>query len=89
MDLVQAASVSIHGQHGQYIENIHLETYDSDEEFWGALYCGAYSRLLKKAQHFLESTDTGADDAMVFISCGFVVFCRTRYRRRCGDRLSA
>ncbi|VDC05529.1 unnamed protein product [Peniophora sp. CBMAI 1063] len=71
MELVQAASVSIHGQHGQYIENIHLETYDSDDEFWDALYRGTYSRLLKKAQHFLESTDSGADDAMVFISCGF------------------
>ena len=71
MELVQAASVSIHGQHGQYIENIHLEPYSSEEEFWDVLYRGAYSRLFKKAQHFLESTSSGADDAMVFISCGF------------------
>lgn len=71
MDLVQAASVSIHGQHEQYIENIHLEPYGSEEEFWDVLYRGTYSRLLRKAQHFLESTGSGADDAMVFISCGF------------------
>lgn len=71
MELVQAASVSIHGQHGQYIENIHLKPYSSEEEFWEKLYRGMYSRLLKKAQQFLESTDSGADDAMVFISCGF------------------
>lgn len=71
IELVQAASVSIHGPHGQYIENVHLEPYESEEQFWRSLYERAYSRLLKKAQQFLESTGGKSDETMVFISCGF------------------
>ncbi|KAI0313788.1 Arginase/deacetylase [Amylostereum chailletii] len=70
-ELVQAASVSIHGPHGQYIENVHLEPYESEEQFWEKLYNGAYNRLLNKAENFLRSTGEGEDDTMVFISCGF------------------
>ncbi|THH13514.1 hypothetical protein EW146_g6718 [Bondarzewia mesenterica] len=70
-ELVQAASVSIHGPHGQYVENIHLQPYETEEQFWEVVYKGAYSRLLQKAQEFLESTTKGSDDVMVFISCGF------------------
>ena len=65
--LVQAASVSIHGPHGQYIENVHLEPYTTEEEFWETLYKGAYNRLIKKAQSFLESTGNNTDDVLVFI----------------------
>ena len=64
---MQAASVSIHGPHGQYIENVHLEPYESEEQFWRSLYERAYSRLLKKAQQFLESTGGKSDETMVFI----------------------
>ncbi|TCD62881.1 hypothetical protein EIP91_006265 [Steccherinum ochraceum] len=70
-ELVQAASVSIHGPHGQFVENIHLETYNSDEEFFDELYAKKYSRLLTKAADFLDQTGGPGDDVLVFISCGF------------------
>ncbi|KAJ8591919.1 Arginase/deacetylase [Rhizopogon salebrosus TDB-379] len=71
MSLVQAASTSIHGPHGQHIENIHLQTYDSEPYFWDILYKERYSALLRKAAEFLDSTGGPGDDVMVFISCGF------------------
>ncbi|KAI0335750.1 Arginase/deacetylase [Cubamyces sp. BRFM 1775] len=70
-ELIQAASVSIHGPHGQHIENVHLEPYTSEEEFWETLYAKRYSRVLDKARAFLESTGGASDDTLVFISCGF------------------
>ncbi|KAF4562594.1 Histone deacetylase HD type 1 [Pleurotus pulmonarius] len=70
-ELVQAASVSIHGNHGQHIENIHLEEYTSEDHFWNDLYPNRYKRLFTKAQQFLDTTGGPGDDVMVFISCGF------------------
>ncbi|KZP21521.1 Arginase/deacetylase [Athelia psychrophila] len=70
-DLVQAASVSLHGPHGQHIENIHLQPYTSDEHFFDVLYKERYIQLLKKAEDFLANTKGNNDDVMVFISCGF------------------
>ncbi|KAH7915486.1 histone deacetylase domain-containing protein [Hygrophoropsis aurantiaca] len=69
--LVQAASTSLHGAHGQHIENIHLQTYDSDGHFWDVLYRDRYSKLLSKAEDFLKSTGGPGDDVIIFISCGF------------------
>ncbi|KAI0372304.1 Arginase/deacetylase [Pilatotrama ljubarskyi] len=70
-ELVQAASVSIHGPHGQHIENIHLQPYASEQEFWDKLYPQQYVRLLAKAGEFIERTGSPSDDTLVFISCGF------------------
>ncbi|KAK7690176.1 hypothetical protein QCA50_006827 [Cerrena zonata] len=70
-ELVQAASVSLHGPHGQYIENIHLQTYKSNEEFWEKLYKPRYSKLLQKAENFIQETGGAGDDVLVFISAGF------------------
>ncbi len=70
-ELIQAASVSIHGPHGQHVENIHLQPYASEQEFWDKLYPTQYLRLLKKAGEFIESTGGVRDDTLVFISCGF------------------
>ncbi|EIW59314.1 Arginase/deacetylase [Trametes versicolor FP-101664 SS1] len=70
-ELIQAASVSIHGPHGQHVENIHLQPYASEQEFWDKLYPTQYLRLLKKAGEFIESTGGMRDDTLVFISCGF------------------
>lgn len=71
-DLVQAASVSIHGPHGQYIENVHLEPFESEAQFWDVHYNGAYSRLLRKAEDFVKNTGgASSDDTLVFISAGF------------------
>ncbi|OJA15834.1 hypothetical protein AZE42_04033 [Rhizopogon vesiculosus] len=71
VSLVQAASTSIQGAHGQHIENIHLQTYSSETYFWDVLYKERYSALLKRASEFLDSTGGPGDDVMVFISCGF------------------
>ncbi|KAJ3573753.1 hypothetical protein NP233_g2224 [Leucocoprinus birnbaumii] len=68
--LVQAASVSIHKSHGQYIENIHLQTYESEDHFWNVLYKEQYSRLITRAGEFLEETGGAGEDVLVFISCG-------------------
>ncbi|KAF9451837.1 Arginase/deacetylase [Macrolepiota fuliginosa MF-IS2] len=68
--LIQAASVSIHKDHGQYVENIHLQTYDSEDHFWGMLYKEQYSRLIQRAEEFIEGTGGPGDDVLVFISCG-------------------
>ncbi|KAI9058523.1 Arginase/deacetylase [Trametes sanguinea] len=70
-ELIQAASVSIHGPHGQHIENIHLKPYVSEEEFWEKLYPVHYQRLLDKARDFIENTGGAKEDTLVFISCGF------------------
>ncbi|KXN84336.1 Histone deacetylase HOS3 [Leucoagaricus sp. SymC.cos] len=68
--LIQAASVSIHKSHGQYIENIHLQTYESGTHFWEVLYKQQYSRLIRRADEFLEETGGPGADVLVFISCG-------------------
>ncbi|GJE85951.1 histone deacetylase HOS3 [Phanerochaete sordida] len=70
-ELVQAASVSIHGPHGQFIENIHLEPYTTEKEFFENVYEKKYSRLLEKARNFIDATGGVKDDTLVFISCGF------------------
>jgi len=61
--------VSIHGSHGQYIENVHLQQYTSVEH-WVKLYTEQYSKILRKAEEFLDSTGGPGKDVLVFISCG-------------------
>ncbi|KAH7097623.1 Arginase/deacetylase [Auriculariales sp. MPI-PUGE-AT-0066] len=68
--LVAAASVKIAGPHGQHIENIHLDQYESLENFW-KLYNGPYSRLLGQAEQFCQATKASPESTLVFISCGF------------------
>ncbi|KAI0647911.1 Arginase/deacetylase [Trametes meyenii] len=70
-ELIQAASVSIHGPHGQHIENIHLKPYTSEKEFWDTLYPKQYLSLLEKAEDFIARTGGTRDNTLVFISCGF------------------
>ncbi|KAJ2934510.1 hypothetical protein H1R20_g2645, partial [Candolleomyces eurysporus] len=69
-ELVQAASTSIHNAHGQFIENIHLQTYTSEEHFWTELYEKRYKQILHKSQEFLDATGGPGDDVLIFISCG-------------------
>ena len=59
--------MSIHGPHGQYIENIHLERYTSPEDFFDRLYEGPYKKLLTKAEQFVKETGGSSDDTLVFI----------------------
>ncbi|KAF7975628.1 hypothetical protein HWV62_9063 [Athelia sp. TMB] len=70
-DLVQAASVSLHGPHGQHIENIHLQPYTSDAHFFDVLYKDRYTQLFRKADEFIANTGGDSGGVLVFISCGF------------------
>ncbi|KAG8862471.1 hypothetical protein FRB96_001542 [Tulasnella sp. 330] len=70
-DMIRDASVSLHDAHGQYIENIHLQPYASEQNFHESLYEGTYSALFEKAMAFVKSTGSIPAKTLVFISCGF------------------
>ena len=63
--MIQAASTSLHGAHGQHIENIHLQPYKSDEEFMTNLYPNVYRKIFDKAENFIAGSL--ADDVFVII----------------------
>lgn len=77
-DKVRNASVCIDGAHGQSIWNVHLETWETEAEFW-KLYRTKYVALLNRARKFLRSqvqrlaaTPNGPPPkAAIFISAGF------------------
>ena len=58
--------MSIHGPHGQHVENVHLLPYQSEADFWDRLYSGPYRRLLETAEAFLKGNAI-SEEAMVFI----------------------
>lgn len=70
-DLVRDASISLGGAHGQYIENVHLEPYASEEDFHEDLYPQYYNRLFGQARRFVKAANAVSDNTLVFISCGF------------------
>ncbi|KAJ9107573.1 hypothetical protein QFC21_001032 [Naganishia friedmannii] len=65
IDLIKDASVSI-AAHGQYVENIHLQPYESEDDFYQRLY-PKYITVLDKAKHFLEETGADPSHTTVFI----------------------
>jgi histone deacetylase HOS3 len=66
-DLVEDASTCIYGEDGNWIENIHLQPYSTEEQFWKQ-YQTTYSRLFSTATRFLNATGgTEMDDVLVFI----------------------
>jgi histone deacetylase HOS3 len=67
LDMIQAASVSIHSPHSQFIENIHLEPFKLEEQFWDVHYRSTYNKLLSKAEDFVKNTGGTLDDTLVFI----------------------
>ena len=73
--LVQAASTSLHGPHGQYIENIHLSPYLSEDHFWNVLYEERYSILFDRAKAFVQDTVGDNDDVIVFIRYD-ILYCQ-------------
>lgn len=56
--------------HGQYIQNIHLQPYASEEDFYERIY-PLYLALLEKALVFMKETDADPERTMLFISAGF------------------
>ncbi|KAL7422929.1 histone deacetylase [Cryptotrichosporon argae] len=69
VDIVKDASISL-AAHGQYIENIHLQPYSSEDDFYERIY-PKYLALLDKARVFMQETGGEADKTVVFISAGF------------------
>ncbi|CAE6404063.1 unnamed protein product [Rhizoctonia solani] len=78
--LTAAASISLHGNaHGQHIENVHLQEWKDEEDFFGRLYGnplddvgGGYAtRLFGRARDFLKGTGATPEKTLVFVSCGF------------------
>jgi histone deacetylase HOS3 len=77
-DKVRNASVCLDGAHGQSIWNVHLDTWETEDQFW-TLYQTKYLVLLDKARNFLRqhtqrlyANPTGPrPKAAIFISAGF------------------
>lgn len=75
---VRNASVCIDSSHGQSVWNVHLETWETEAEFW-ELYRTKYITLIDKARNFLRAqsqrlaqTPGGpTPKAAIFISAGF------------------
>ncbi|CEL60429.1 histone deacetylase HOS3 [Rhizoctonia solani AG-1 IB] len=78
--LTAAASISLHGNaHGQHVENVHLQEWKDEDDFFNRLYGdplqnegGGYAnRLFGRARDFLKGTGATPEKTMVFVSCGF------------------
>lgn len=78
VEKVSNASVCVDGAHGQSIWNVHLDTWQEEEEFW-ELYNAKYVILINKARAFLrrqaklraEMPNGPPPKAAIFISAGF------------------
>ncbi|WWC65093.1 uncharacterized protein I303_107707 [Kwoniella dejecticola CBS 10117] len=69
VDLIKDASISL-AAHGQYIENIHLQPYEDEADFYARIY-PLYLALLNKAKVYMEETQAEPSRTIVFISAGF------------------
>lgn len=67
---VTAASLSLQGEGGQWIENVHLEPYSSEYEFW-THYQQKYMTLVERATQFVTKTQALKEKTIVLLSCGF------------------
>ncbi|BEI89256.1 uncharacterized protein CcaverHIS019_0206180 [Cutaneotrichosporon cavernicola] len=69
LDLIGDASISL-AAHGQYIENIHLQPYEDEADFYKRIY-PLYLALLEKARVFMRDTQADPEKTVLFISAGF------------------
>ncbi|GAA5844995.1 hypothetical protein JCM11251_003175 [Rhodosporidiobolus azoricus] len=74
--LVQAASLSLSGGHGQWISNVHLESYVDEEEFHRVIHPKYREGLLGRAEEFCRKTggsdgETQGEKTLVIVSAGF------------------
>jgi len=72
---IQSASINVEA-HGQFIHNVHLKPYGTDDDFW-SLYNQQYSSIFSKARDFLTTAAIGKQRknkefrAGIFLSAGF------------------
>ena len=65
--MVADASRSSNGQDGQWLENIHLKKYTTEDQFWHD-YETTYRKVFAKAEDFLTQTGgTEIDDTIVLM----------------------
>lgn len=77
-DKVRNASLCLENAHGQSIWNVHLQPWNTEDEFWN-LYKDRYSIILSKARSFLRShterlrgsSNLPSPKAAIFLSAGF------------------
>ncbi|KAJ6015674.1 hypothetical protein N7540_010265 [Penicillium herquei] len=75
---VRNASVCMDGAHGQSIWNVHLDTWETENDFW-KIYRNKYMILISKARAFLkkhtkqlaQNPNGPPPKAAIFISAGF------------------
>ncbi|KAJ5622128.1 hypothetical protein N7528_005360 [Penicillium herquei] len=75
---VRNASVCMDGAHGQSIWNVHLDTWETENDFW-RIYRNKYMILISKARAFLkkhakqlaQNPNGPPPKAAIFISAGF------------------
>ncbi|KAL8283099.1 hypothetical protein RQP46_005877 [Phenoliferia psychrophenolica] len=71
--LVQAASINLNGGHGQYIANVHLDSWTHEAEFHEKLYHRYRDGLLGAASNFCSKTAVDEDESdrtLVILSAG-------------------
>lgn len=70
--LIANASVNISGGGGsQYITNVHLEPYDSLDDFHDSLYPAYRDSLFQAADAFLRKTLAIPEQTLIIVSAGF------------------
>ncbi|GAA6032029.1 hypothetical protein JCM8097_003395 [Rhodosporidiobolus ruineniae] len=73
--LVSAASLNLSGGHGQYIANVHLEPYATEDELHEVLYPRYQEGLVGKAEEFVRKTrpegEENGEKVLVIVSAGF------------------
>ncbi|QRV92794.1 histone deacetylase family protein [Ceratobasidium sp. AG-Ba] len=76
LTLAASACLSAHGQH---IENVHLQQWKDEDDFFGRLYGdpsattgeGYSTRLFARARQFLNETSADPSKTIIYVSCGF------------------
>lgn len=66
-ELVRDASVCIEGAHGQFITNVHLRQYATENDFHKEIYPEYRERLFGSARKFLQATNADPQHTLVLI----------------------
>lgn len=56
------------GTDGQWIENIHMQPYETEDKFWTD-YRKRYSMLIARATEFVQKTKAKDTQVMVLMRC--------------------
>jgi histone deacetylase HOS3 len=67
LDDIMRASSCIDGNRGQFIHNVALEPWVSEEHFWAHDYPQKYMKIISQAQSFLDKTGGPGKDVLIFI----------------------